>query len=58
MIITKMALPRRTFLRGIGRDAGAAAARRDGAGAVGAGATRRPSRCAGWGSSTCRTAWR
>ena len=32
MIITKKALPRRTFLRGRGRDAGAAAARRDGPG--------------------------
>ena len=39
MIITKMALPRRTFLRGVGRDAGAAVARRDGAGAVGGGRT-------------------
>ena len=29
MIITKKALPRRTFLRGAGRDAGAAAAGRD-----------------------------
>ncbi len=37
MIITKMALPRRTFLRGVGADAGAAAARRDGAGALGMG---------------------
>ena len=35
MIITKMALPRRTFLRGLGVDAGAAVAGRDGAGAFG-----------------------
>ena len=33
MFITKMSLPRRTFLRGHGRAVGAAAARRDGAGA-------------------------
>ena len=35
MFITKTSLPRRTFLRGVGRRAGAAAARRDGAGADG-----------------------
>ena len=34
MIITKMALPRRTFLRGVGRHAGAAVAGCDGPGAV------------------------
>ena len=32
MFITKMSLPRRTFLRGVGRHGGAAAARRHGAG--------------------------
>ena len=37
MIITKKALPRRTFLRGAGRRAGAAAARRHGPGHDGAG---------------------
>ena len=41
MIITKMSLPRRTFLRGIGATRGAAAAGRDGAGADGAGADGR-----------------
>ena len=58
MIITKMALPRRTFLRGIGAtlalpllDAmvpALSALARD----------SRQRRCAAWGSSTCRTAWR
>ena len=43
MFITKKALPRRTFLRGLGATLGAAAARRDGAGAVGAGADARRS---------------
>ena len=38
MFITKKALPRRTFLRGVGATLGASAARRDGAGVVGAGA--------------------
>ena len=55
MFISKMSLPRRTFLRGHGRDAGAAAARRHGAGALGAGATA-ASRPGGSGSSTSRTA--
>ena len=36
MIITKMSLPRRTVPARAGRDGGAAAARRDGAGPVGA----------------------
>ena len=40
MFITKMSLPRRTFLRGMGATRGAAAARRDGAGADGDGADR------------------
>ena len=46
MIITKMALPRRTFLRGVGRDAGAAAAGCDGSGALGAGQDGRAGRAA------------
>ena len=57
MIITKMALPRRTFLRGIGvtlalplLDAMVPA--------FSATAGPRPSRCAASGSSTCRTACR
>ena len=41
MFITKMSLPRRTFLRGMGATVGAAAARGDGAGVDGAGADRR-----------------
>ena len=56
MFITKLSLPRRTFLRGVGRHAGAAAARLDGAGADGAGARRPPARSRGSGSSTSRTA--
>ena len=44
MFITKMALPRRTFLRGLGADVGAAAARCDGAGATASAAGQRPSR--------------
>ena len=46
MIITKKALPRRTFLRGVGGDAGAAAARCDGSVADGAGGDGRPTPCA------------
>ena len=41
MFITKMSLPRRTFLRGMGATRGAAAARRDGAGADRDGEDRR-----------------
>ena len=58
MIITKMALPRRTFLRGIGAafalpllDAMVPAF-------VGGAKKRRQARHAAWDSSTCRTAWR
>ena len=57
MIITKMALPRRTFLRGIG--AALALPLLDAmVPALSAPARRRPRRCAGSGSSTCRTASR
>ena len=56
MIITKKALPRRTFLRGHGRHRGAAAARRDGAVDDRAGARPPPTRCAASASSTCRWA--
>ena len=45
MIITKKALPRRTFLQGVQADAGAAAARRDDSRGDRAGRRRRPSRC-------------
>ena len=49
MIVTKMALPRRTFLRGLGDGVGAAAAGRDGSGAVGASQDRsRPVRRLGF----------
>ena len=58
MFITKKALPRRTFLRGVGATLGLAAARRDGAGAVGAGADSGEPGASGSASFTCRTAWR
>ena len=58
MFITKLALPRRTFLRGDRHGAGAAAARRDGAGAVGARRHAAAVRRRVLASSTCRTAWR
>ena len=56
MIITKKALPRRTFLRGHGRDAGAAAAGRDGSVHDRPGRDAGRIRCAAWASSTCRWA--
>ena len=46
MVILKKALPRRTFLRGAGRGAGAAAARCDDSGAWPAAETARPIRLA------------
>ena len=54
MIITKKALPRRTFLRGMGASLALPAARCHGSVDDRAGAGRRPSRCAAWASSTCR----
>ncbi len=56
MIITKKALPRRTFLRGVGADAGAATAGCHGAVDDRAGGDTRPIRCAAWALSTCRWA--
>ncbi len=54
----KAALPRRTFLRGVGARLGAAAARCDGAGPDGAGADPGDSRSKRLGLSTSRTAMR
>ena len=56
MIITKKALPRRTFLRGMGATVALPLARRDGAVDDRAGQDAGRSRCAAWGSSTCRWA--
>ena len=49
MIITKKALPRRTFLRGVGVDHGAAAAGRDDSRGDRAGQNRRQARLVGSG---------
>ena len=56
MFITKRALPRRTFLRGVGVALALAAARRDGAGALGARRHAGGGAHRGSASSTCRTA--
>ena len=56
MIITKKALPRRTFLRGAWRDDCAAAAGCHGALDDGAGGHTCAIPCAAWGLSTCRWA--
>ena len=56
MFITKKSLPRRTFLRGMGVDAGAAAARLDGAGLDRDGADGRQPAATASAPSTCRTA--
>ena len=58
MFITKKHIPRRTFLKGAGCHAGAAAARRDGAGVDGAGADAPRRRSRASSASSSRTAWR
>ena len=59
MIITKMALPRRTFLRGLGRDRSRCRCSTRWCRRLSATAQRRRrSRYAAWGSSTCPTASR
>ena len=54
MIVKKLALPRRTFLRGLGATVTLAAARRHGTGAHRAGADGRGAGSAGWDTSSFR----
>ena len=58
MIITKMALPRRTFLRGVGATLALPLLDAMVPALIGRPRGPRRSRSSGSGSSTCRTAWR